>query len=370
MKIALVHDYLNQYGGAERVFESFLNLFPDAKIFTLIRNNDNLPERLRNIKSEISFLQRLPAIKTMYERYLFLYPLAIESFDLTDFDLVLSDSSAWAKGVFTTKDTLHICYCHSPMRFAYESFHSYTVGESRNQFEKFFLRFTVNFFRIWDYTTSQRVDYFIANSENVRMRIKKYYGRESVVIYPPCDLEKFYPEDVKKEDYFLLVGRMKEYKKFPIAIEAFNRLGLPLVVIGEGPILPKLIRMAKSNIHFLRKVDDDTLRRFYQRAQALIFPQIEDFGITPVESQSCGTPVIAFRGGGAIESMIEGKTGLFFDEQTPEAIIDAVKKFKDMKFKKEDLINNAKKFDKKIFEKKIKDFIMEKYRKFKNVRSI
>lgn len=301
----------------------------------------------------------------MYERYLILYPLAVESFDLTDYDIVLSDSSAWAKGVFTTKDTLHICYCHSPMRFAYESFHSYTVGESRNTFEKFFLRLTVNYFRIWDYTTAQRVDYFIANSKNIKERIKKYYGRDSIVIYPPCDLEKFYPEDVKKEDYFLMVGRLKEYKKFPIAIEAFNRMGIPLVIIGDGNILPKLMRISKQNIHFMKMVDDDTLRSYYQRAQALIFPQLEDFGITPIEANACGTPVIAYRGGGVIESIIEGKTGIFFDEQSPEAIIEAVKKFKNYNFKKSDMLKNAQRFDRKKFEKDIKEFVFKKYKDFK-----
>lgn len=370
MKIALIHDYLNQYGGAERVLDSFIKIFPGAKIYTLIRNNKNLPDRLKNIDSEISFLQRLPFIETMYERYLILYPLAIESFDLSEFDIVLSDSSAWAKGVFTTKETLHICYCHSPMRFAYESFHSYTVGQSRNTFEKFFLRFTANYFRMWDYTSAQRVDYFIANSENVKQRIKKYYNRESIVIYPPCDLEIFYPEDVKKEDYFMIIGRMKEYKKFTLVVEAFNELGLPLIVIGDGPVLPKLMRMSKGNINFLKKVDDNTLRRFYQSAQAVIFPQIEDFGITIVEANACGTPVIAYKAGGALETVIEGKTGIFFNEQSPQAIISAIKKFKDYKFKKSELIKNAEKFDKKIFEDKIKKFINKKYKEFKNVKSI
>lgn len=365
MNVALVHDYLNQYGGAERVFESLLNLFPDSKIFTLVRNNKNLPDRLKNIQSEISFLHRLPFIEKMYERYLILYPIAIESFDLTEFDLVISDSSAWAKGVYTTKDTLHICYCHSPMRFAYESFYSYTVGESRNNIVKFFLRFSVNYLRMWDYTTAQRVDYFIANSQNIKKRIHKYYGRDSIVIYPPCDLEKFYSEDAKKEDFFLIVGRMKEYKNFPLVIEAFNKIGLPLFVIGDGPILPKLMRIAKGNIHFLGNVDDDSLRNYYQRAQALIFPQLEDFGLTPIEANACGTPVLAYKAGGVLESVIDGKTGLFFDEQSSEAIIDVIHKFKGYKFNKSALVKNAKRFDRKKFEKNIKEFILNKYKDFK-----
>ena len=366
MKVALVHDYLNQYGGAERVLECFLDIFPDADVYTLLYDRSKLSDKLKEIKPVISFLQKLPLSKKLYERYLPFYPLAIEGFNLLDYDIVLSDSSAWTKGVFTHERALHICYCHNPMRFAYENFHDFTVGESRNKLEKGVLRLLINYFRMWDYSAAQRVDYFIAISQHIKRRIKKYYGRDSVVIYPPVDTDFFYPSERKKEDYFLVVGRFKEYKRFDIAIEAFNRLGIPLIVIGEGPLKGKLMRMARKNIHFTERVDDATLRAYYQNAQALVFTPLEDFGIVPLEAQACGTPVIAYNKGGARETVINGKTGIFFEEQTPESLIDAVKRFQGMKFKMEDMVLNARRFNRERFKKEIWEFVMEKYREFKN----
>ncbi len=316
MKVALIHDYLNQYGGAERVLESIHNIFPDAPVYTLLYTPESMRDEINKWDIRVSFLQKLPFVKKHYEKYLALFPLAIESFDLSDYDIVISDSSAWAKGVFTRAKTLHISYCYNPMRFAWEAFYSYTIGE-HSKFSRVLLRMLMNYLKIWDYTNSQRVNYIIAISHIVRERIKKYYHRDADIIFPPCNIDIFtYDEDVKKEDFFLIVSRFKHYKRIDIAVEAFNRLGIPLVVIGYGAEKGKLMRMAKKNIHFLTPNTDKEIEWYYRRAQALIFPGIEDFGIVPVEAMATGTPVIAYGEGGLTDTVVAGKTGEFFYKQT------------------------------------------------------
>ncbi len=367
MRVALVHDYLNQYGGAERVLEALRELFPDAPIYTIIHTPENLPPRFRDWDIRTSFLNDLPFVKKHYEKYLPLFPLAVESFNFDEYDLVISDSSAWVKGIITGPGTLHISYCYTPMRFAWDMYH--LTLENKGKFYRRLLIPVLHYLRTWDVASSRRVDHFIAISTIVKERIKKYYGRDADVVYCPVDTETFTPDpSTKKEDFFLVVSRLKPYKRIDIAIEAFNRLGLPLVIIGDGPEKGRLMRMARPNIHFLGDMKgregDKIIASYYRRAQALIFPTLEDFGIVPLEAQACGTPVIAFRGGGAVESVIEGKTGTFFHPQSPEALVEAVKRFDPGKFDPDVLVKHAKKFGKEEFKKKIKRIVDREYRKF------
>lgn len=361
MKIAIVHDYLVQYGGAERVLEAVYEIWPNAPVFTILYVPKALPEHFRNWNITPTFIQRLPLAQTHYEKYFALFPMAVEQIELEDFDVVLSISSAWVKGVITTPHTLHISYLLNPMRFAWEEYHS-TVKKTKRAIYRLGIRFLMNYIRLWDVTSTQRIDHIITISNTIRERVLKYYGRESTIIYPPCDTSFFTPNpNLRVQDYFLIVSRLKSYKRIDIAINAFNKLGLPLLIIGSGEMRGELHRMARPNIQFLGSLSDSEIRSYYQRAQALIFPGIEDFGIVPLEAQACGTPVIAFKGGGALETVIEGETGLFFQPQTSDALIEIVKKFDRSKFRTEVLRNHALKFDKEQFKQKLNDFVLQKF---------
>ncbi|MFH1129678.1 MAG: glycosyltransferase [Patescibacteria group bacterium] len=373
MKIALVHDYLNQYGGAEKVLEAFLEIFPDAPIYTLLYDKKIVDKFFPNKKIKVSFLQKLPFIRKHHRLFPPLMPLAVERLDLSDYDIVLSDSAAFGKGVITKPDTLHICYCHTPIRYAWDDSHKYVREFSMFKLAKFFVPIFMNYLRLWDREAAYRVDKFICNSSFVAQRIKKYYKQESEVIHPPVDTENF---GIKKVidgaspaksgvNYFLMVGRLLPYKRFDMAIEAFNKLELPLKIIGNGPEMRKLKKMSNWNIEFLGEKSNQELKEYYQNSRALIFPQEEDFGIVALEAMACGRPVIAYRGGGALESILEGKTGVFFDEQTVGSLIDAVKGFDGLKFNSGDIYQHALKFDKENFKQKIKEFIDKNYKEFK-----
>ncbi|MBI4721802.1 MAG: glycosyltransferase [Candidatus Stahlbacteria bacterium] len=357
MKIAIVHDYLVQYGGAERVLEVVHEIWPHAPIFTLLYIPQSLPEHFKNWDITPTFVQRLPFIKSHYEKYFALFPTAIEQIDLSNFDVVLSISSAWAKGVITTPQTLHISYLLNPMRFAWEEYYS-TLKRRKNPIYRLGIRFLMNYIRLWDVTSSHRIDHIITISNTIKARALKYYRRDSTIIYPPCNTDFFTPiSNLKLQDYFLIVSRLKFYKRIDIAVQAFNQLGLPLLISGSGEMRGELERSARPNIQFLGPLTDTEIRSYYQRAQAIIFPGIEDFGIVALEAQACGTPVIAFKGGGAMETVIEGKTGLFFYPQTTEALIDVIKNFNRSLFQTELLRNNALIFNKKVFQQKLKDFV-------------
>lgn len=361
MRVALVHDYLNQYGGAERVLESFTEIFPSAPIYTLVYDPAKISSgAFSDKKIKTSFLQKIPLAKSHHRIFPLLMPLAIEKFDLSKFDLVLSDSASFAKGIITRPETLHICYCHTPPRYAWDDSHKYIKEFALPSIAKIFVPFFMNYIRLWDREASFRVDKFICNSQFVAKRIKKYYNREAKIIYPPVDTKKFSPGS-RISNYFLMVGRLLAYKCFDIAIKAFNKLGVPLKIIGDGPERKRLEKIAEPNIEFLGELCGQELNKCYQNSQALIFPQEEDFGLVPVEAMACGRPVIAYRGGGALESVKEGETGIFFDEQTPEALIRAIKNFRADKFNPQKIRQQALKFDKEIFKKKIKDFIERSY---------
>jgi glycosyltransferase involved in cell wall biosynthesis len=358
MRVALVHDYLNQYGGAERVLEAFGQIFPQAPIYTLLYDRERTGRAFEGRRIQTSFLQKIPLLKSHHRPFLMLMPLAIEQFDLSQYDLVLSDSASYAKGVITQPKTLHVCYCHTPIRYAWDDSHKYIEEFGYPGLVKKVIPVFMNYIRLWDEQAAQRVDKFIANSQFVARRIKKYYHQDSKVIHPPVKTNLFYLAD-RLDKYFLMVGRFLPYKRFDLAIEAFNQLGLPLKIIGDGPEKKKLQKKAKKNIEFIGLVSDEELKDYYAHCQAFIFPQEEDFGITAVEAMAAGRPVIAYQAGGALEIVQAGITGLFFKEQTPAHLIDTLKKFKTTDFNPKVIREKAMEFDQEKFKEKIKEFIDE-----------
>lgn len=335
MKVALIHDHLAQAGGAEKVLKVLTEMFPEAPIYTLLYEKKNVDKNFAGRHIETSVIQRLPGGVKHYKWYLFFMPMAVEFFDLRTFDLVISDASAFAKGVITSPDTLHICYCHTPTRYLWSDAHQYLNELKYNKWMKKIISLTLGRLRLWDYAAAQRVDHFIANSATVQKRISKYYRRDSEIIYPPVETDKFKIADLsrqsRQERYFLLGCRLAPYKRADIVVQAFKALGdgFNLKIFGDGLDLPRLRRLAggASNIEFLGRVDEDKKAELYANALAFINPQEEDFGITAVEAMAAGRPVLAYRRGGATETVIEDKTGLFFDEQTPAAVMALLRRF-------------------------------------------
>lgn len=365
MKIALIHDWLPFMGGAERVLINFLEMYPEAPIYTTIANKDKLDNPLKDAEIITSSLQRGKKNVENHRKLFPFMPTAVESFNLNEFDIVLSSSSSVAKAVITNPNTMHICYCHSPMRYGWEFSYEYAgkmAGGSK--LKKKVLGYFLSIMRLWDNVSSDRVDFFIANSENVARRIWKHYRRESVVIHPPVRCSLFKPCDVD-EDYFLILSRLQEYKRIDVAVEAFNKNGLPLVIIGDGPEREKLEKMANSNIKFLGRQSDDVIKEYYAKCRAFIFPGEEDFGITPLEAQACGRPVIAYGKGGALETVVNNLTGVFFEEQTATSLNEAIEKFNEMKFDKNEIRKHAETFDESIFKVKMQNYINECYKDFK-----
>ncbi len=370
MRIALVHDYLVQYGGAERVLECFVELFPYAPIYTLVYNKKLMHGVLEKRDIKTSFIQKLPFSSRYHRIFPQFMPLAIEQFDFSDYDIVLSDSSSYAKGIITGPDTLHICYMHTPMRYAWDDCQKYTQDFYFPNFIKKVIPFFMNYIRIWDRLSIERVDRLIANSNFVAKRIKKYYKKDSLTIYPPVNFDNFYIS--KKNDappYFLMVARLIAYKRIDIAIKAFNELGLKLKIIGRGPEIKRLKKIAGPNIEFLGRISDQELSRYYSECQAFIFPQEEDFGIVAIEAMASGRPVIAYRGGDIPEHLEDGKTGILFEKQDVKDIVLAIKKFQNMKFDSDYIRESARKFDKSIFKAKIKEYIDKELALFRKLKS-
>jgi glycosyltransferase involved in cell wall biosynthesis len=356
MKIALVHDYLNQAGGAERVVENLHETYPEAPIYTSIYDKERMPAVFRSMDIKTSFMQYLPFVMRHFKKYLPLFPFAFESFDLSNFDTILSSSSAWGKGIRKRKDQTHICYCHSPMRFVW-MYEDYMEKEGYGRMVRTILPPVLKWLKAWDLKTAGTVDHFIANSRTTQKRIKLFYGRESDVIHPPVDTSFFKPYNNKIEDYFLVLSRLNPYKHIDLAVEAFNELGLPLYVVGAGPDWERLRKIAKPNIKFLGRVSDSEIVKYYSGCRAFILPGEEDFGLTPVEAQACGRPVIAYKAGGALESVVEGETGTFFEEQKVFSLVGAVKRFEKMSFDTKKIREHALKFDKDIFKEKIREYV-------------
>lgn len=361
MRIALVHEFLNQLGGAERVLQNFLDIWPEAEVHVILYNREKTQGEFEKYKKKVSYLNTIFWARKHPRLLLPLMTGAVESFRFDDYDLVLSDSSSFAKGIKT--DKLHICYCHTPTRFLWLE-PEYLDNQKYPKFLKLLGKLFLPLLKKWDYKVAQRPNFFIANSLNVQHRIKKYYNRESIVIWPPVDTQKFYP-DGQKQDYFFTASRLEPYKKIDMVIKAFNDLGKPLKVAGTGTDLDRLKVMAKSNIEFLGRISDEELRKRYSEARAFIFPAEEDAGIMPLEAQACGTPVIAYGVGGSLETVKPGVTGEFFHEQTIESLKQAVLKFNPSNYQVETLKQHALQFDKTVFQRKIKEFVEEKFNDFK-----
>jgi len=361
LNVALVHYWLLKKRGGERVLKLIAKNFPQADIFTLFYNPDNVYDTFKQHKITTSFLQKFPFASKHYKNYLPFFPLAIEQFNLNNYDLVISSESGVAKGVLTNPETCHICYCHTPMRYAWNMYHLYK--RDLGPIKKFFFSPILHYIRMWDQLSANRVDYFIANSINTQKRIKKYYKRDSEVIYPPVDTKFFTPGPRKNnEDFFLVVSAMESYKNINLVIEAFRTLNKPLVVVGSGS--QKVSISPGTGINYLGQISDEVLREYYRKCKALIFPTEEDFGLVPLEAQACGKPVIAYGKGGALESVIENKTGIFFKEQTPQNLIEAINKFEGMKFDPDEIRENAERFKQEVFEDKFTKFVIKKYREY------
>lgn len=367
MKVALIHDHLAQDGGAEKVLKVFTDMFPDAPIYTLLYEKKNADKYFKDKKINTSVIQRLPGGVKHYQWYMPFMPMAVEFFNLSGYDLVISDASAFAKGVITSPETLHICYCHTPTRYLWSDTHQYIEELKHNKYFKKIISLVLNYIRIWDRQAADRVDIYIANSKTVKRRIKKYYKTDSAVIYPPVDTEKLKISE-QIEDYFLIGGRLAPYKRVDIVIEAFKKMNKKLKIFGDGVDMERLKKIAgeDNNIEFLGRVDDSVRADLYSKCQAFINPQEEDFGITVVEAMASGRPVIAFRKGGATETVIEGKTGLFFNKQTPESLVEAVDKFKSIDFNPDAIRSHAEQFSVDRFKKEINNFINGEYNKHKN----
>jgi glycosyltransferase involved in cell wall biosynthesis len=353
MRIAIVHDYLNQMGGAEHVLLTLHEIFPEAPIYTSFYRPEDMPSAFRQLDIRTTFLQKLGAL-TRYPRHqklLPLYPIAFEQLDLREFDVVISNSSAWCKGVITREDARHICYCLSPMRFGWNT-HEYLAGEQVGWLARKLLPPMLTWIRAWDVASSARVDEFIAISRVVADRIRKVYKRDAAIIYPPVDTGEFSHSD-ETDDYFLVVSRLVPYKRVDLVVDAFNRLGLPLRIIGDGRDRARLKAMAQTNVQFLGFVSDEERRDHFARCRALIFPGEEDFGLVPVETQASGRPVIAYAAGGALDTVVEGETGLFFAEQTVDALCEAVQRFDAMTFDTERISAHAAAFDTQVFKEMI-----------------
>lgn len=371
MKIAIVCDWLVTYAGAEKVLEQILNVFPEADLFALV---DFLPENsrafIKNKKVVTSFIQKLPKAKTKYRNYLPLMPLAIEQLDVTGYDVVISSSHCVAKGIITSPNQVHISYVHSPIRYAWDLQHQYLKESGLSKGLKGWIaKAILHYMRLWDYRTANNVDYFIANSNFIAKRIWKCYRRKAKVIYPPVDVESFKLCEIK-EDFYLTASRMVPYKKMDLIVEAFNKMpDKKLIVIGDGPDFNKIKAKAGKNIMLLGYQPFEVLKDHMQKAQAFIFAAEEDFGITPVEAQACGTPVIAYGKGGVLETVVgtdnEKPTGVFFEEQRVESICEAVKKFEEVKDKIKPQIcrANAERFSNDAFLDNLSNMVNQIYDK-------
>jgi glycosyltransferase involved in cell wall biosynthesis len=356
MKIALVHDQLLQRGGAENVLEIFARMYPDAPIYTLFYDPKRMGAKFPPSRVRPSFLNTLPGAKNHYQWYLTMMPLATESYDLRGFDVVLSSASAFAKGALIHPGTKHICYCHTPTRYLWSDTHTYINELKRSWIVKLGVKPFLPLLRMWDRQAADRVDAFIANSNTVGARIKQYYHRDSEVIYPPVDLKKF-SISPKIGNYFLVGGRLVGYKRFDLVVRAFSQTGIPLKVFGEGPELKNLKKIAKNNVEFLGAVDDAAKAELYRNARAFIHPHVEDFGITAVESMASGRPVIAFGVGGAVETVVPGKTGIFMEEQIWEDLADIAIRFKDSDWNPAEIRKHAEQFSEEHFEEQIQEAV-------------
>lgn len=346
------------------MLEAFTKIWPEAPIYTLLYDEKRTGRAFAGKKIHTSFLQKFALARRRHRPFSVLMPLAVEQFDLSRYDVVLSDSASYAKGVITRPDTLHICYCHTPIRYAWDDSHRYIEEFGYGKIIKFFIPFFINYIRLWDEAACARPDYYLANSNYVARRIEKYYHRPARVIHPPIKTTFFRPSSLPGE-YFLAVGRFLSYKRFDLIVRAFNRLGLSLKIVGGGPQEKYLREIAGPNTEFLGLVSDEKLKEYYAHCRALIFPQEEDFGIVAGEAMASGRPVIAFRAGGALEMIEDGRSGVFFEKQRVGDLIGAVKKFEKIKFDSQQIAQRVADLGEERFREKIKTFVEERYAQFR-----
>lgn len=365
MKIALVHDWLNQLGGAEAVLENLVQMFPRAPIYTSIYWRDEMPPQYLNWDIHPTWLNHAPGIYQHHQPYFALYPSAWATLNLSRYDVILSNKSGFCHGVRTRtrrQAALHICYCLAPTRYVW-NFDEYASGEGLGRAARLAMQPLITALKKWDFDAAQRVDHFIAISREIQDRITRYYRRDSTVIHPPVDIRRYKPQS-KVGDYYLIVSRLIPYKRIDLAIQAFNELGLPLVIAGSGRDQARLEKLARPNVQFLGRVPDADLPDLIARARGFIFPGHEDFGIAPVEAQASGRPVIAYGAGGALDTVVDGQTGVFFNETTIESLIDAVQRFNRIDFDPAVIRANAECFSTEVFQQKLTQFIEDKYAEF------
>ncbi|MBV8747281.1 MAG: glycosyltransferase [Xanthobacteraceae bacterium] len=356
MKVAIVHYWLVGMRGGEKVLEALCELWPEADIFTHVVVPNALSEGLRRHKIKTSFVAKLPRAASWYKAYLPLMPLALEQFDLRDYDLVISSESGPAKGIVASPHAVHICYCHSPMRYVWNMYHDYR--RSGGRVARMSMPLLMHYMRMWDLSSANRVDTFVANSHNVAARIHRYYQRDAHVVYPPVNVNAFGPvNDSTPDDFYLMVGELVRYKRPDLAIETFNASGKHLVIIGGGEMLGELRRNAGPNIKILGSQPFDTIRSHYRRCRALIFPGEEDFGIVPVEAMAAGRPVIAFGRGGATETVVDGVTGVLFDNQTSADLSRAITRFEGTSFEPRTIGAHARAFDASRFKSQMRALV-------------
>ena len=358
MKLALVHDYLVQgIRGAERVVDVLHEMYPDAPVFTLLYDPDRMEDRLLEWDIRSSMLQSIPGALKLYKKLFFLMPMAVDRLPLEEFDLIISSSCGWSKSAPQREGALHVSYVHSPARFLWFWAEEYVKTLDAGPLAKAFVRATLPSLQNWDRRTAARPQFMSCNSLTTQRRIREAWNRDAAVIHPPVNTQQFQPNGDEPEDYFLTVCTLNPYKRVDLVVDSLNRLGLPLVIIGDGPQLEQLRKAAGSNVRFEGKVPDEEIAGWYARCRGFIMPQEEDFGIAPLEAQACGRPVIAYRAGGALETVVEGETGLFFDVQTPEALIDAVERFESCEFDPEACRENALHFSIDRFKQQFGDYV-------------
>lgn len=361
-RVAIIHDWLNGMRGGERVLESLLDLYPGADIYTLFLDNKKISDKIKSHRIITSPLNKKKWIRKRYRNFLPFLPSAIESFNMDGYDLIISSSHCVAKGIIPAPDTLHISYIHSPMRYIWDQYNEYFGNLGR--LKKKIIGYVASKLRVWDVTASSRVDAFIANSSFVKKRITKFYRRDSEVINPPIDVDFFIPKKDPTKDFFLSVSALVPYKRVDLLVEAFNKTGEKLIIVGHGPEEKKLKSIAKKNIIFLKNIDQDELRNLYQDAIAFVFAGVEDFGMAFVEALSCGTPIIAYKRGGVLDIVKGKETGVLFEEQSVENIIKAISSIQNMVFDPLEIRKYSLAFSEKKFKKKISEFVLNTINEF------
>lgn len=368
MRVALVHDYLTQFGGAERVLGVLMEMFPNAPVYTLLHDKSITRGRIDQSRIKTSILQNMPLARSRHRLFPMFMPLVIEQFDFSKYDVVISASHSFGKGVVTGPNTLHISYCFTPMRYVWDDSHRYVREFTVPSWLRSLIPFPLTYVRMWDSFAADRVDNFVAISKFVAKRVKKYYQRDSEVIYPPVDCSK-YSISNQVTDRFLIVSRLMSYKRIDLAIEAFNKLGLSLDIVGTGPEEEKLKKMAKPNIKFYGFLADDEVKRMFSKCKAFIFPQEEDFGLTVVEAAASGRPVVAFAAGGALETVKDGETGILFSDQNVDSLCSAIKRIDDLKIIPEKIRDRALQFSVERFKLNFMDMLDKEWQNFPNKRA-